>query len=181
MKQLTLAESLKTMDTLFKAAKQTMFKAEVLQDYTAVDDGPSLRAWLDGDSQKSRTLGRADRGLIDYREACLASPASITRVHIVEEPYTPYLEWEIAVCYKDSLLGHSAEKILLVNANKLAGLTLPAGDFWLFDDKRVLQWKYEHGNGKTVGAKLWDESQGDDIDYFRQLRKSLLDNAKPVT
>jgi hypothetical protein len=36
------------------------FKLEVLQDYTGEDDGPSLRAWLSGDKQKSIELLKTD-------------------------------------------------------------------------------------------------------------------------
>lgn len=180
MRHLSLAEAIKTFDVLFAAATQEMFKAEVLQDYTAVDESPSLQAWLAGDAEKSRALGRQDENIIAYRNKCLQSPASITRVHVVKAPYTPYLEWEITVCYKDSLLAHGAESISLAETRQVPDIELPAGDFWIFDDRCVLQWEYENGNGKTTGARLWDEDEGDDIDRFRHLKQALLAAATHV-
>ncbi|HET9411805.1 MAG TPA: hypothetical protein VFO38_03090 [Candidatus Saccharimonadales bacterium] len=178
MKHLTLAQSLNLFQTLFSSAKHQMFKAEVLQDYSAVDDCPSLRAWLSGNKEKARELGSADPNIIDYRNACLKSPAKITRVHVVASPFTPYLAWEIAVCYKDSLLAHNAESILLTPYNHVADLELPDGDFWIFDNARVLQWQYTQG--KTSGALLWDIAAGDDVNHFMQLKQALLAQAVPV-
>jgi hypothetical protein len=39
---------------------QEWFKIEVLQDYTGEDDGPSLRAWLNGDKKQSIELLKTD-------------------------------------------------------------------------------------------------------------------------
>jgi len=179
MKSLTLSSALQTFNRLFDSAQREMFKAEVLQDYTIVDDSPSLRAWLAGDEQGSIQLGAKDKSIVAYRNKCLQSPARITRVHVVKTPYTPYLEWEIAVCYKDSLIAHNAESILLIDLDGL-DYELPTGDFWIFDDKLVLQWRYKDGVGEIVGATIWDEADGDNIDEFRRLRSVLLSKAHRV-
>jgi hypothetical protein len=181
MEILTLDEAKTTFRTLFQSANHTMFKAEVLQDYTAVDDCPSLRAWVAGNRDEARALGRTNPNTVAWRERCLKSPADITRVHAVQEPYTSYLEWEIDISYKRSLIAFGAETVLLASLGNLANVQLPAGDFWIFDDQQVLQWEYEDGVGKTVGAQLWDEGRGDNIDVFRQLRETLLSVAEPVT
>lgn len=180
MRSLSLEQSLHTFNRYFDSAQQNMFKAEVLQDYTAVDDSPSLREWLAGNTQKSRELGKAALSTINYRNRCLASPADITRVHAVEQPYTPYLEWEIAVCYTDSLVAYSAEKVLLADIRKLPGIKLPTGDFWIFDDLRVLQWEYKNGTGALVGGHAWDTQEGDNISHFQELQQKLLTVAEPL-
>lgn len=140
-----------------------MFKAEVLQDYSAVDNIPSLHAWLEGDKEKARQLGQQDKGITAWRKKCLKSPAAITRVHVVDEPYTPYLEWEIDVIYRGSLLPSNAENVLLAASSQLRDIALPPGDFWIFDGKCVLQWEYERGSGKLVGGTVWDEQDDNPI------------------
>jgi len=180
MKILNLAEVVATFDKLFAAAKHDMFKAEVLQDYSAVDDSPSLRAWLSGDEEKAKRLGAEDKGIAAWRGQCLKSPAAITRIHIVAKPYTAYLQWETEVIYKASLLQSGAENVLIAPAAELTESTLPAGDFWIFDGKRVLQWEYENGNGKLAGGKVWDKAN-DDITDFLNLKKALLTVARPVS
>lgn len=178
MNTLKLSEALQTFEQLFTSAQHSMFKAEVLQDYSAVDDISSLRAWLAGDKERSRQLAQNDAGIIAWREKCLRSPASVTRVHVTVEPYTPYLEWEIDVIYKGSLLPSGAETVMLAPLSKLNTTNLPSGDFWIFDDKHVLQWEYENGNGKLVGGKVWGEQ--DDIAEFLELRQKLLAVAQPI-
>jgi hypothetical protein len=56
MRHLPLYDALQMFDELFSTARNSMFKLEVLQDYSAVDDNPSLAAWLAGDTQKAREL-----------------------------------------------------------------------------------------------------------------------------
>lgn len=178
MEKLGLKESLITFQRLFWSAAHEMFKAEVLQDYPG-DDCSSLEAWLRGNVNFARDLGRLEPSIVGYRRMCLESPADITRVHVVEQPHSEYLKWEIAVCYQDSLLAHGAESIMLVPKTAVSDLELPAGDFWIFDDTKVLQWEYGE-DGRTTGALLWDESRGDDISHFRFLREALLAAAHPV-
>jgi len=180
MKHLPLDDALRMFNKLFSAARHDMFKLEVLQDYSIVDDSPSLTAWLAGDMQKARELGRQSEDIIAYRKKCLASPAAITRVHAVKEPYTAYLDWEIEVCYKDSLLAYNAESISLVNHDAITDTDIPAGDFWIFDNEHVLQWEYQNGSGKLMGGYLWDTSAGDSIAYFQKLRDKLLNMATPL-
>jgi Family of unknown function (DUF6879) len=163
-------------EKLFAAAKSEMFKAEVLQDYSAIDDSPSLRAWLAGDKAASRKLAAADQSRIDWRKRCLASPADITRVHVVDSPLTPYLEWEVDVLYKGSLLPSGAEQVFLVSRSDLQGLALPAGDFWIFDSSTVLEWKFDDGN--PAGGIVWDKTG--DISRFLELRRKLLRVATPL-
>ena len=179
MQTLDLKNGSDEFNRLFAAAKKTMFKVEVLQDYSAVDDSPSLRAWLNGDIEKSKQIAQEDAGIIAWRQKCLTSPADITRVHVVDEPFTDYLNWEMEIIYRDSLLRNKAEKILLVFSATLLDKQLPSGDFWIFDNKTVLQWEYEQGRGKVVGAKIWESDE--DTSYFLNIRDSLLDVARPVS
>jgi hypothetical protein len=172
MKTLDLADAQSTFGRLFSSAQTTMFKAEVMQDYSAVDDTPSLHAWIAGNKGESIRLMQEDTSYSDYRDHCLKSPTTITRVHVVSEPYTPYLEWEINVIYKQSLIPSGAETILLAPLSRLTNTQLPAGDFWIFDDETVLQWEYENSVGGTIGCKIWED--GDDIAHFLTLREKLL-------
>lgn len=62
MKRVSLEEAGNAWDEFFADAKTSMFKCEVLQDYTAVDMGPSLQAWRDGDRDLSiKLMVEADR------------------------------------------------------------------------------------------------------------------------
>lgn len=171
MKALTRQEANNIFEELFANAQRTMFKVEVLQDYSAVDRSPSLEAWLRGDYEESRKLGEQDTSLRAWREKCLASPADITRVHVVTESYTTYVEWEIEVVYKNSLLKSGAEHVLLAKKLDLQSVTLPDGDFWIFDDTAVLQWVYAK-DCTVTGAVLYEDFG--DIVRFLDLQQAIL-------
>ena len=163
---------------LFDTARTSMFKVEVLQDYSAIDDSPSLRAWTKGDKQLARKRATHDKAIIAWRNRCLASPADIIRIHIIKEPLTPYLEWEIEMPYKESILKYKAEDVRLVHAEEFSQLSIPDGDFWIFDDAQVLEWIYGD-DGLIIGGKVWKGNE--DITPFLNLKKELLINAESVT
>lgn len=176
MRQLNFPDCQQTFNEYFASAKHTMFKCEVLADYSAIDMGPSLRAWLDGEPERARRLYASDPGTINSLRKRRESPAEITRVHIVGEPRSRYLQWEEDVAYR-SLVNHGVERVLLAPANELLGLWLPEGDYWMFDDSRVVQWDYSH-TGEVTGGKVWDE--GHNIDHFRRLSGILLAVGTPL-
>jgi len=56
MKTVSRKEGDRIFDQFLAEAKQEWFKVEVLQDYTAEDDSPSLRAWLAGNRKEALAL-----------------------------------------------------------------------------------------------------------------------------
>lgn len=152
-----------------------MFKAEVLQDYSAIDDSPSLRAWMRGEYTKAKTLARRDPDIILWRERCLTSPAEILRVHAVEYPPTSYIEWEVEVIYKHSLIKYGAERVYLLDKKRIKNW--PAGDFWIFDNEKVIEWIYSL-SGHIVGARVSENLH--DTQPYLQLKDRILQAAYPV-
>jgi hypothetical protein len=72
-------------DRYWAEMSKEWFKLEVLQDYTAEDDSPSLRAWLDGDKQRSAILLQTD-GDPDFTDDCrqkIAEGVKLMRIHII--------------------------------------------------------------------------------------------------
>lgn len=155
------------------------FKVELLQDYGGEDDTPSLQAWLKGDKEKSLEL--LDKWAADPNDPWVEdiqkkSDVRKTRIHVVEYPYTPYLEWEVEV-YKRRNIPVAKENIYLVAKDKVKYLKLPNGDFCIFDRKRVAR-NYYDPKGKAYQVDYYEES--DDISQFLKFREELLKLAKPV-
>lgn len=168
MKQVSLEEASDAWDKFFAKAKTSVFKCEVLQDYTAVDMGPSLQAWYDGDKERSvKLMIEADR-TNQWMETYLSRDIRKTRVHIVQKPYTPYLEWEIE-CYR---YGHKGEDIFLTSKDKLGGIKIPAGDFWIFDDSAAIEYVYEGPQGLPVGGYIYPP--GSDISHLYSVQEEAL-------
>ncbi len=176
MKTLSIDEAYPVWDKFLDQCKQEAFKVEVLQDYYAHDKGPSLDAWLAGDRQKSLDIIRK-QGPGKWHEDYAKRSIRKIRLHIVEEPYTPYIEWEIEL-YKLIIIPYTGEEVSLVPQADVSNLDIPDGDFWIFDDKRVVQYRYR--DTRSYEADVYDVAQGDNISRFLDLKPELLKHAKKL-
>lgn len=154
------------------------FKVEVLQDYSGEDAGPSLEAWIKGDKQTSIRLIREENH-IEWVEDCqkkLKQGVELTRIHLVEEPPTPYLEWEVEH-YKLVNIAKCGESVYLLNRSEVKDLDIPAGDLMVFDKKRAVVNTY-NSRGFMTHETFYDKDH--DIKKFLELRKKLMERARPL-
>lgn len=178
MKTLSRAVSDKLFDKWWDEMTNEWFKVEVLQDYAGEDDGPSLRNWIKGDKQTAIELIKSSdysKWAKDCREK-LAQGVKLIRIHIVEQPLTDYIEWEIEH-YKLVNIPRCGESVHLLNRAKVADLSLPDGDFMIFDEKKVVLNKYDK-KGSMTHQTFFEEP--DDIGNFLEFRQRLVERAKPL-
>ncbi len=148
--------------------KEEWFKVEVLQDYTAEDNCPSLQLWLEG--KKDESIALMHNEMKEWIEECKKNPAQKIRIHIVEEPYTKYLEWELEL-YKRAHIPIIGEQVSIISKQKVEHLSIPKGDFMIFDQKKAIQ-SYYSKEGLMESMDFYDE--GEDIENFLKLREELL-------
>jgi hypothetical protein len=147
------------------------FKIEILQDYTGEDDGPSLQAWLNGDKKRSIELLKTDEDpefTADCRQK-IAQGVELCRFHIVDEPLSAYMEWEMNY-YKHVSMPLRGEQVFIVRRRDLNMPGLPGGDLMIFDKRRAIVNTYDQ-NGLMIRADFYDEH--DDISHFLELSKIL--------
>lgn len=170
MKILEREEGFKKFSEFWDAMQSEWFKVEVLQDYTGEDDNPSLREWLAGNHQKAIELLR-NKNVPEALNDEISGKSNVKkiRIHVVETPFSPYLEWEIEH-YKNINIPIWGESIYLLPKEKVANLAIPDGDFAIFDNKRVIKFSYS-SDGKVTGADVYEE--GDDISHFLDLKENL--------
>ncbi|MBU2109881.1 hypothetical protein KKB71_02955 [Patescibacteria group bacterium] len=177
MKRFNREESFKVFDKYWDDLQKEWFKVEVLQDYSAEDDCPSLKEWLAGNKQKSIDLLQQDNEINEWTDISLSKPkVKKIRIHIIEKPFTPYLEWEIEH-YKHINIPLGKESVYLVPKEKISHLKLPDGDFSIFDNQRVIKNIYSQER-KVIGADIYES--GDNIDYFLELKRELVKIAEPL-
>ena len=164
-------------DKYWDDMREEWFKLEVLQDYTGEDDGPSLRNWLEGDKKKSLELitDEDPKFTADCRLK-IAQGVRLTRVHIVEMPLSPYMEWEVEY-YKRLSIPLRGEQVYLVNAKDLGSLRIPNGDLMLFDSRRAIVNEYDQ-KVRMVASKFYDID--DNLSSFLELKKTLESHAKKL-
>jgi hypothetical protein len=103
------------------------YRLELLDWYTSPKTEQRLARFLNGEkvtpAERSAWLSMLGRD----REA----GKTYARVHVVAEPLSDYLKYELA-CYESSAA--AGEDIRILPAEDAAGLGLPDFDYWLFDE-----------------------------------------------
>lgn len=173
MKSLPRREALELWETYWSKMSVEFFKVEAVQSYNEEEalQSPSYRLWSKGDRAGSIELMRKE---YDVAEAKRTQDKHILkrRIHIVESPYSSYLEWEI-MHYKLINIPIRGEKAFLVSADSIRDVVIP-GDFMIFDDERVANSHYDE-NGLNTGMDFYDK--GEDISQFLKLKQLLLAKA----
>ncbi len=172
MKTLPREQANEEWDRLWDSMRVEWFKLEVLQDYSAEDKGESLDAWMAGDKERSLELLRTEPN--PWSEDCRAKVergVTLTRIHVVDYPLSPYMEWEIEV-YKMRNIPQGKETVFLVDRKNLEGVDLPAGDLMMFDQKNVVIGHYDE-TGYAHSQTFY--SSEDDLSSFIALRQRILD------
>jgi len=109
--------------TLFN---HSAWRLELLDWYTSPATEQRLARFLAG--EQVTPAERATWLSMLHRDR--AAGKTIGRVHVIAEPLTDYLKYELA-CYQSSFA--AGEDIRILPTDRAADLDLPGFDFWLFD------------------------------------------------
>jgi hypothetical protein len=109
---------------------RTAYRLELLDWYTSPATERRLARFLAG--EKVTAAERA--GWLSMLAAMRAAGKTMSRVHVIAEPLTDYLRYELA-CYESSV--EAGEDIRILPADVATELDKPDFDYWLFDDVRV--------------------------------------------
>lgn len=141
------------------------FRLELLQSYSVPSEEARIRAWQEGQPPAdTRTAWQEQLIQLTARDL------SVRRVHVVDEPLTEYLRWEIAGYQRNARYG---EQIRILPRQEAP--ELPDHDFWLMDDEVVVLMHYDD-EGRLTGRELFT---GDPAPYVAA-RESAWAYAQPV-
>jgi len=122
------------------------WRLETLDWYTSPATEARLARFLAGEP-----VTAAERaGWLAMLRRSRAAGKTMARVHIIAEPMTDYLKYELA-CYESSV--EAGEDIRILRADVAAGLDLPDFDYWLFDDLRAAV-QYYGDRGRWLRAEI---------------------------
>lgn len=110
--------------TLFS---HTAYRLELLDWYTSPKTEERLTRFLAG--EKVTAAERA--GWLSMLHRDRTAGKTMTRVHVIREPLSDYLRYELA-CYESSAA--AGEDIRILDADLASTLNLPDFDYWLFDE-----------------------------------------------
>jgi hypothetical protein len=107
---------------------RSAYRLELLDEYDSPRTRVRVARFLAGQPEDAEVRAYWDAVIRDARQAGKV----VRRVHVVAEPLTDYLRFELDF-YRGSAA--AGEDIRILPADVAAGLNLPGFDYWLFDDQ----------------------------------------------
>jgi hypothetical protein len=167
------------LDQYWRETRDEWFKLEVLQDYTGEDDSESLQMWYKDDKEDSLKSLKTNDPDPEFSRKCqekLSQGVKLLRVRIVEEPITPYTQWEMEF-YRLISQPLRGEKVFVIKKTAIKDLVIPKGDMIIFDEKRVAVNTYNK-NGRAVSTNFYDRDEK--VSDFIKLKYELQKRAEAL-
>jgi hypothetical protein len=162
-------------DELFASFKHTAYRLETLQRYDVSYEIEPYRAFLAGQPRPHDSSKSAWTAML---KASAAAGKVVQRVHLVNEPLTDYLRYELEWSYPPNV--EAGEDIRILPAGDVSGVrraTLAAlGDYWLFDSSDLWVMEYDdEGRFRSI-----EQASGpSDIVLHARWRDAALHHAIP--
>jgi hypothetical protein len=169
MAHLTPEEFGARFDSLFQ---RSAFRLELLDKYIAENEVEPLRRFLAGQPQDPAWREPWAR----FVRASVRGGKQMARVHVVDEPLSDYLRFELACGYPASMA--AGEDIRILQLSRYPFIVYPRRDFWLFDDSVAVMMDYDD-DGNFLGAHA--TSAPVEIARYRLARKFIMQDAVPLT
>jgi len=156
--------------SLFVTFQRSAFRLETRNRYAVPEEVEPFRRFCDGE----RPGDEWTREWTDAVRVAVRAGKRMQRVHVVTEPLTRYLRFELTCGYPNNIAAGEEINILAVRRDDSAPL-LP-DDFWLFDDEAVGAMRYDD-DGRFLGVEVLTDSAT--ISRYRSFRDVALRLAMP--
>jgi hypothetical protein len=137
---------------LFSSYKSSAFRLETLQTYAVSYEDKPFQDFLAG---KKRYTDSEHIGWVNLIRANIMAGKTMSRVHLIQEPLTDYLKFEILWPYRDNVDAGDDIRLVVLKQGEWP-TNLPKKDFWLFDESLVADMKYDEKYG-FVEAVITDD------------------------
>lgn len=139
-------------ERLFTSFQHTAYRLETLQRYTVPVEEESLRRFLAGES---RPYDPDKEQWLNLIRGAIGAGKRMQRVHIVVEPLSDYVRFELMWEYPDNASAGEAIHAIGTGPGEWPD-DLPRHDYWLFDSRELCILRYDE-KGRFVGADLVDD------------------------
>lgn len=153
----------------FHEVAHRAFHLEVEDSYDTPDEAGPFAAFLAGEPDDLAW----HRPWLDLVAAVVASGRTVDRVRVVSVPHVDYTRWGLTITPHNIAAG---EEIRWLPRDHDAADDLPADDFWLLDEDRVMFTVFEPG-GRFAGGALTHDPRI--VGYCRAVRDRLWAAAVP--
>lgn len=133
----------------FARFRVSCFRLETLQCYLGSGEDDSIGAFAAGQTPQPHPGKREWMALVG---AAVRDGRTMQRVHVVTEPITDYVRFEVAWSYAYSVAAGEDVRIIPVPKGTPWPPEIPTGDFWLFDDAERFDMHYD-ADGMWTGVE----------------------------
>jgi uncharacterized protein DUF6879 len=136
-------------DARFRQFRSSVFRLETLQVYRGSGEDDAIAAFQAGLAEPPE-----DPEQTDWEEmirANLRAGRVMQRVHVVIEPLSPYMRFELTWAYAPNVAAGEDIRIIPMRENEWPS-ELPRQDFWLFDDVELFAARYAD-DGMWLGVE----------------------------
>lgn len=155
----------------FRDFTSSAFRLELRQLYTMADEVDDLRAFEQGQ------LPPPDYryGWLDTVQQAVEAGKTFRRVRIVTRPLSFYTRWEFVWGFAYNVA--AGEDIRILDLTDQPGVGLPEHDFWMFDERQVVNLMYRP-DGTQEGRELLEHP---DLERYLAFRDATWEQAVPFT
>ena len=155
-------------DSLFR---HRVFRLETLDWYDSPNEHEPYRRFLAGEPADLAWREPWKRLVRDVR----ASGRIMERVHVVTEPVSDYIRFELTRVYPANV--EAGEGVRILGREPARAVFTPARDYWLFDDDLAARLIYDH-TGAISRVEM--ERDPDALWWYRRDRNEALRLAVPL-
>ncbi|MGQ0772832.1 MAG: DUF6879 family protein [Pseudonocardiales bacterium] len=145
------------------------FRLETLPQYLVPQEAEELASWKVGHKRTPRTP-ETHKYLAEFQRD-VARGIRWYRVHILDQPLTAYLRFELCGYLANQAAG---EEIYVVDRDTYADLESLHEDFWLYDDEIAVRMVYDDEGHFLYPAPV------DEIERYREMRDTAMRYAEPL-
>ncbi|MGH3911827.1 MAG: DUF6879 family protein [Pseudonocardiaceae bacterium] len=156
-------------DELFRTFNRGAFHLEVQDSYHTPEEAGPFRLFMDGQLDDFAW----HQPWLNLVMEATGAGKHIRRARIVTVPHGDYTRWGLTVAEHNISIG---EDIRWLPRHLISSVDLPADDYWLFDDDRVVFTVFERDGRFAGGAATTDLTI---IEYCRTVRDQVWQAAIP--
>ncbi|MEO7194879.1 MAG: DUF6879 family protein [Pseudonocardiaceae bacterium] len=154
---------------LIENVQFSAFRIETLPQYLVPQEAEEFTSWKAGHERTLRTP-ETHKYLADFQRD-VARGIRWYRVHILDQPLTAYLRFELCGYLANQAAG---EEIYIVDRDRHSDLESLHEDFWLYDDEIAVRMAYDND-----GHFLRPE-RANAIEGYRLMRDTAMRYAEPL-
>ncbi len=139
----------------FREFSYTAYRLETLQSYAGSGEDEELAAFAAGHPQPHTPAGEEWTAMLAANHR---AGKTQQRVHVVTEPISPYMRYELTWAYAPNVAAGEDVRIIPIQQGSEWPYGLPRQDYWLFDSRDLYVMHYD-GGGTWLGVEHMEDPE----------------------